>query len=958
MKLPLPRSPPSVNALLRRLFSIHRPHGTHDRMQHLPTLHQRNTPNPHNTHPPTTPVEHARPVAKPVCTHGILRKVSTDQKTKNADPSLSTNVSVVVASSSSPSDPTTQQQQQQTKQTHHHHTNPIRQKQPANTALPRASPPTYFYPQILKPPQEEEEGEGKRIFSSKSNQRVSCSFSSSLSTTTTGVAETLPSSSDRRKANAIADDCAAEQTRNTETSKNSESSSSSAIACRAKRLLPSDYNPAGNLFTERSRTREFALNGDTAGGELSRCSFSSSCASLVSASGVSESPPREVLRNKLHHCDDNDDDYHDFEDCVHTHIPHRHLRYVQHRRRTGYGVDPPLPLPIYVERYSNLGPLARTATGMASSVSLSPSPSSSSSLSSLGPSFPEFPSVLWGFVLFGLGVGVMWTLILCAMAFLYQPTGWRDVNASSRVEGDRADKKRMRWGWPRGPSYWWRRIRGRWWRGASTDEEDVRERRRYSLPRLALGGERNGYGADTVEMRTFDQCNRSDPPLRTQRVHNVPPAEAMKADTAVSSATPYSHGPTQFAMNAANEVPSTSLLRRRGALQQNNLQNQQTVYVGPNYLVLPGNGERDGNPARAWDPASAENEDVGPPRQRGSLNNGEGSTSSSRRPWVPSFSAPLARPPSTAWSPDHAQTSQPRRAWSDGSGDRTEKSAQRQHWSDGSGSSRMQSSLNMHPQKSTDPGFTPDFSSSSSSSSSSSPSDPEATSGGSQTRQRSSSSPQNPFLPPREMLRPRSSEEYLRAYTAFFSPTATATTAAMPSTSHRQSQQPKMSSSLDLSSQSSSSSSSSSSPAAADGDPNIPHILNNSTTVAAPSAADSGFHDLEAQLTHPPPQRHHHRSRRNHLHAKSASMLKLGLGRGKKTEEATSRENNVVTGSELEGQSPLHTPNGSGPAMPRIWSGTGILEAVDGAVTWGVDKMVKWTEQGSGDEGLLLPLRD
>jgi hypothetical protein len=41
--------------------------------------------------------------------------------------------------------------------------------------------------------------------------------------------------------------------------------------------------------------------------------------------------------------------------------------------------------------------------------------------------------------------------------------------------------------------------------------------------------------------------------------------------------------------------------------------------------------------------------------------------------------------------------------------------------------------------------------------------------------------------------------------------------------------------------------------------------------------------------------------------------------------------------------------------MKKRWSGVNVLEAVDGAVSWSVDKMVRWTGD-SGDQGLLLPL--
>jgi hypothetical protein len=40
--------------------------------------------------------------------------------------------------------------------------------------------------------------------------------------------------------------------------------------------------------------------------------------------------------------------------------------------------------------------------------------------------------------------------------------------------------------------------------------------------------------------------------------------------------------------------------------------------------------------------------------------------------------------------------------------------------------------------------------------------------------------------------------------------------------------------------------------------------------------------------------------------------------------------------------------------MRKRWSGVDVLEAVDGAVSWGVDRMVRWTAD-DGDKGLLLP---
>jgi len=41
--------------------------------------------------------------------------------------------------------------------------------------------------------------------------------------------------------------------------------------------------------------------------------------------------------------------------------------------------------------------------------------------------------------------------------------------------------------------------------------------------------------------------------------------------------------------------------------------------------------------------------------------------------------------------------------------------------------------------------------------------------------------------------------------------------------------------------------------------------------------------------------------------------------------------------------------------MKKRWSGVNVLEAVDGAVSWGVERMVRWTEDG-GEEGVVLPV--
>lgn len=49
-------------------------------------------------------------------------------------------------------------------------------------------------------------------------------------------------------------------------------------------------------------------------------------------------------------------------------------------------------------------------------------------------------------------------------------------------------------------------------------------------------------------------------------------------------------------------------------------------------------------------------------------------------------------------------------------------------------------------------------------------------------------------------------------------------------------------------------------------------------------------------------------------------------------------------------------PNGAAAGSAKKgWSGVNLLEAVDDAVSWGVDKVVKWTDE-AGDEGLLLPI--
>jgi hypothetical protein len=43
--------------------------------------------------------------------------------------------------------------------------------------------------------------------------------------------------------------------------------------------------------------------------------------------------------------------------------------------------------------------------------------------------------------------------------------------------------------------------------------------------------------------------------------------------------------------------------------------------------------------------------------------------------------------------------------------------------------------------------------------------------------------------------------------------------------------------------------------------------------------------------------------------------------------------------------------------MKRSWSAVNVLEAVDGVVSWGVDRMVRWTTEDDGEDGLLLPIR-
>ena len=56
--------------------------------------------------------------------------------------------------------------------------------------------------------------------------------------------------------------------------------------------------------------------------------------------------------------------------------------------------------------------------------------------------------------------------------------------------------------------------------------------------------------------------------------------------------------------------------------------------------------------------------------------------------------------------------------------------------------------------------------------------------------------------------------------------------------------------------------------------------------------------------------------------------------------------------------SPIRTSCGShagGCTMKKRWSGVNVLEAVDGAVSWGVERMVRWTEDG-GEEGVVLPV--
>ncbi|KAF2246068.1 hypothetical protein BU26DRAFT_607342 [Trematosphaeria pertusa] len=49
--------------------------------------------------------------------------------------------------------------------------------------------------------------------------------------------------------------------------------------------------------------------------------------------------------------------------------------------------------------------------------------------------------------------------------------------------------------------------------------------------------------------------------------------------------------------------------------------------------------------------------------------------------------------------------------------------------------------------------------------------------------------------------------------------------------------------------------------------------------------------------------------------------------------------------------------DGKGKGERKRWSGAGFLDAVDGAVGRAVDRMVKWTGDDGGGEGLLLPLK-
>ncbi|KAF1962545.1 hypothetical protein CC80DRAFT_499909 [Byssothecium circinans] len=164
-----------------------------------------------------------------------------------------------------------------------------------------------------------------------------------------------------------------------------------------------------------------------------------------------------------------------------------------------------------------------------------------------------------------------------------------------------------------------------------------------------------------------------------------------------------------------------------------------------------------------------------------------------------------------------------------------------------------------------------------------------------------SSSPENPYLPrvSQTILRPRTSHEYRTAHARFFHIDTDTNSHTHP---HPHPHPRPYSSSP------------SSSPS-----PTLTHS-------PSPPFTASDLDDLEAQTALPP----------KHRRAKSESRVYRASGFGGL---------GVLNGGGSEG------------GGRKRWSGANLLDAVDGAVTWGVDKMVRWTEEGMGEEGLLLPLK-
>lgn len=741
--------------------------------------------------------------------------VAFEQK-HGAETTLSTVVVLTPPSCSPSSSSSSSTSRSPTKASTQHQTE--RPKRTVTSGIPRASPPIYFHPQYLVPPRHSHENDIPTRPSSATR------VSSATSSATSRLAVHAQTNDDE-------------------------------IKTRDDTLARLDhYNPAGNLFTPRTR---IGIHKARSGGRSS------------------SAPSTSIFS------------------------PPHHRRHVCKQLNS-------LPQPQSLLRQHPLSHSYshRALTPRLDSTSMPPS--------ILDPDIPIMPGLVWGLILLGLAIGVIWTLILGGMVFWYRPLGWRTAKERDAAEGKKKAKegeeatkatksdasRKWNFGFEFGIGYGRPKKQGAKGREGGKDAEKA-ESTLEGAVRTSMAPSRHGVTGNAAVLNTHPVSSHHPPPPRQM---NIP---TLVADQAITSATP-----RHFQALRSAHLPFSMASGQLAVPRRRFVQQQQTSSVLPTEVC----------PICSRRPDTVH---VCPTAQFHTL-----PSPPSLSP-LPSFS----RPPSNG---------------GDGAIELAVMSRNPFEPERGGDIVQHQSTETLNNQA-------PRSSSSSSSSSE-------------ESAAQTPLSPDNPFLPPRHLLRPRSSKEYLSAHRAFFADTPNppphllappASTRSSPSSSSSSSASLPLTQQLqDASNENNGSNSKylhppSPSISAAHAPPPPPRPTSPSPSPSSSSSNSSTFsyvnldtsaaaleaqnpapiQDLEAQTSVVPKHRRHRRV-----------LSKGSFGAG---------------GSEA-GAPVDHTeaPNGSPPAERKKWSGMGLLEAVDDAVTRGVDRMIKWTEQGDGDEGLLLPLRD